>query len=156
MKGVSKRTIDVGGLVRALRAAHLHDASRAQLLQLACERIRSWGAPFTSVYAYLLAGDDLVLEAHAGRATEHARIPVGTGVCGTAVATGQDQNVPDVTAVANYLACNLETQSELVVLIRRGPTILGQLDLDSDVPAGFSETHHAAVKQVADALAVLL
>jgi GAF domain-containing protein len=77
-------------------------------------------------------------------------------VCGTAVATGEDQNVPDVAAVGNYLACNLETRSELVVLIRRGTTILGQLDVDSDVPAGFDAARHAAVKQVADALAVLL
>src|SRR5204862_64215 len=64
--------------------------------------------------------------------------------------------VVDVAVIRNYLACNLETKSELVVLIRRGETTLGQLDIDSDVPAGFSEAHHTAVKQVADALAVLL
>jgi GAF domain-containing protein len=126
------------------------------LLALACERIRDWGTPFTSVYAYMLQGSDLVLEAFSGRVTPHTRIPVGTGVCGTAVATGQDQLVADVTAVGNYLACNTETQSELVVLIRRGTTILGQLDADCDVPAGFTAAHHAALKQVADALAVLL
>src|SRR5437660_1165288 len=73
-----------------------------------------------------------------------------------AVATGEDQNVPDVAAIGNYLACNLETKSELVVLIRRGQTTLGQLDIDSDVPAGFTESHHRAVKEIADALAVLL
>src|SRR5438552_2002821 len=99
---------------------------------------------------------ELVLEAYAGRETPHTRIAVGLGVCGTAVATGEDQNVPDVGAVGNYLACNLDTKSELVVLIRRGPTILGQIDIDSDVPAGFTEAHHRAVKEVADALAVLL
>jgi L-methionine (R)-S-oxide reductase len=142
--------------VRALRAAHLHDAPRQQMLQLACQRLSAWGSPFTSVYAYMLRGQDLILEAYAGRATEHVRIPVGTGVCGTAIATGQDQVIPDVTAIDNYLACNTDTRSELVVLIKRGPAILGQLDVDSDVPAGFSPTHHAAVKQVADALAVLL
>lgn len=149
-------------IARALRAAHLHDASRVELLQLACDRLRRLGAPFTSVYAYMLrdrgSGEarELVLEAFSGRETEHTRIAVGQGVCGTAVATGEDQNVPDVAAIGNYLACNLETKSELVVLIRRGETTLGQLDIDSDVPAGFSEMHHTAVKQVADALAVLL
>jgi len=143
-------------IVRALRAAHLRDAGRAELLQLACERLRALGAPYTSVYAYMLHDDVLVLEAHAGRETEHTRIAVGTGVCGTAVATGTDQNVADVRAIGNYLACNLETRAELVVLIRRGDTILGQLDIDSDVPAGFGEQEHAAVKEVADALAVLL
>lgn len=143
-------------VVRALRAAHLRDERRQALLQMACDRIRAWGPPYTSVYAYMLHGNELQLEAHAGRDTEHTRIPVGKGVCGTAVATKQDQNVPDVTAVGNYLACNTFTKSELVVLIRRGDHILGQLDIDSDVPGGFGEREHADVKEVADALAVLL
>ncbi|HEV8383077.1 MAG TPA: GAF domain-containing protein [Gemmatimonadales bacterium] len=143
-------------VVRALRAAHLHDAGRQALLQMACERIRAWGPPYTSVYAYMLHGNDLVLEAHAGRDTEHTRIPVGKGVCGTAVAEKRDQNVGDVRAIGNYLACNLFTKSELVVLIRRGDHILGQIDIDSDVPNGFGEREHAEVKEVADALAVLL
>jgi GAF domain-containing protein len=147
---------DARSIVRALRAAHLHDGSRIDLLHLACERIRAWGPPFTSVYAYMLDGDELVLEAFAGRETEHRRIPVGMGVCGTAVATQSDQNVSDVTAIGNYLACNTYTKSELVVLIRRGNVILGQLDVDSDVPAGFGEREHAAVKEIAEALAVLL
>jgi GAF domain-containing protein len=143
-------------VVRALRAAHLHDVGREPLLRMACERLQALGPPFTSVYAYMLHEDLLELEAYAGRDTEHTRIPVGTGVCGTAVSTGQDQNVPDVAAVGNYLACNVYTKSELVVLIRRGDHILGQLDVDSDVPAGFGEREQAVVKEVADALAVLL
>src|SRR5213594_4100072 len=149
-------TVEPSPIVRALRAAHLHDASRQQLLQLACDRLRALGAPYTSVYAYMLHGDELVLEAYAGRETEHTRIPVGTGVCGTAVAEKRDQNVADVHAIGNYLACNLFTKSELVVLIRRGDHILGQLDIDSDVPNGFGEREHADVKEIADALAVLL
>lgn len=156
MSETAARAYDARGVIRALRAAHLHDVSRVELLRLACERIRDWGPPYTSVYAYMLHGAELVLEAYAGRDTEHTRIPVGTGVCGTAVATGQDQNVADVGAIGNYLACNLFTKSELVVLIRRGTKILGQLDIDSDVPAGFGAPEHAAVKEVADALAVLL
>lgn len=143
-------------VVRALRAAHLHDAGREALLQMACDRIRSWGSPYTSVYAYMLHDNELRLEAHAGRDTDHVRIPVGSGVCGTAVATKQDQNVPDVNAIGNYLACNAFTKSELVVLIRRGDHILGQIDIDSDVRNGFGEREQADVKEVADALAVLL
>ena len=110
----------------------------------------------TGPLVVVLHGDELVLEAHAGRDTEHVRIPVGAGVCGTAVARKQDQNVPDVRAVGNYLACNLYTRSELVVLIRRGDHILGQIDIDSDVLNGFGEREHADVTAVAEALAVLL
>jgi GAF domain-containing protein len=81
---------------------------------------------------------------------------VGKGVCGTAVAEGKDQNVPDVRAISNYIACNLLTRSELVVLIQRGDHILGQIDVDSDAIDPFTAEEHAEVRKVAEALAVLL
>jgi L-methionine (R)-S-oxide reductase len=143
-------------IVAALRGAFARDEGRARLLQIAAEKIRSAGPPYTSVYLYMLHGSELVLEAFSGRKTDHTRIPVGVGVCGTAVASGQDQNVPDVRSAENYLACNAWTRSELVVLIRRGGLILGQIDIDSDVPDPFTAEEEAAVKQVADALAILL
>jgi GAF domain-containing protein len=148
--------LDGDRIVAALRGAFAREVSRHDLLQLAADRIRAAGSPYTSVYLYLLHGDWLELEAWSGRETEHTRIRVGTGVCGTAVATGQDQNVGDVKAIANYLACNLETRSELVVLIRRGPIVLGQIDVDSDARNPFTAAEHAETKKVADALAVLL
>ncbi|MFN2317874.1 MAG: GAF domain-containing protein [Gemmatimonadales bacterium] len=148
--------LDGDRVVAALRGAFVHDAGRQPLLQLAAERLRAAGQPYTSVYLYMLHGDDLVLEAWDGRETEHTRIPVGKGVCGTAVATGEDQNVGDVAAIGNYIACNTFTRSELVVLIRRGSVVLGQIDVDSDVPDPFTPDEQAEVKKVADALAVLL
>ena len=143
-------------IVSALRGAFAREVGREALLRTAAERIRAAGAPYTSVYMYMLHGDELVLEAFAGRETDHVRIPVGQGVCGTAVATGEDQNVPDVRAISNYIACNAWTRSELVVLIRRGATILGQIDVDSDESDPFAPEEEAEVKKVADALAVLL
>src|SRR5512134_128374 len=148
--------LDADRVVAALRGAFARDAGRDELLRTAAEKIRAAGPPYTSVYLYMLHGDELVLEAHAGRDTDHVRIPVGKGVCGTAVATGQDLNVPDVTAIENYLACNTWTRSELVVLIRRGAVILGQIDVDSDHPDPFTPDEEAAVRRVADALAILL
>jgi L-methionine (R)-S-oxide reductase len=148
--------LDSDRVVAALRGAFARDEGRQGLLRLAAERIRAAGPPYTSVYLYMLHGNDLVLEAYAGRETEHTRIPVGQGVCGTAVASGEDQNVPDVLAVENYLACNVWTRSELVVLIRRGNLILGQIDIDSDMPDPFTPEEEAAVKRVADALGILL
>lgn len=143
-------------IVAALRGAFTRDLPPRELLAMAAERMQSAGPPYTSVYLYMLHGAELVLEAYAGRETEHERIPVGKGVCGTAVATGRDQNVGDVRAIENYIACNRFTRSELVVLIRRGDLILGQIDVDSDVPGPFSPEEEAEVRKVADALAVLL
>ena len=148
--------LDGSRVVAALRGAFAREVPREQLLRTAAEKIRAAGSPYTSVYLYMLHGSELVLEAYTGRETQHTRIPVGTGVCGTAVSSGQDQNVPDVAAVDNYLACNSWTRSELVVLIRRGTMILGQIDIDSDVPDPFTPEEEAAVKQVADALGILL
>jgi GAF domain-containing protein len=148
--------LDSDKIVTRLRAAFNHGAAQPQLLALAAQLIHDAGPPYTSVYLYMLHGDELVLEAFSGRDTEHTRIAVGHGVCGTAVATGEDQNVGDVRAVENYIACNLFTRSELVVLIRRGPVILGQIDVDSDVADPFSADEQHAVRAIADALAVLL
>lgn len=100
---------------------------------------------------YLLRGDMLELGPFKGPPTDHVRIPVGKGVCGTAVATNQNQNVADVSQLQNYLACNLNTKSELVVLIRDPDTkeILGQIDFDGRKLQQFSATDEQLIEQVA-------
>ena len=153
---MAESVLDPEPIVRALQGAFAHDVGRRALLELAAARIRAAGPPYTGVYHYMVHGDELVLEAFDGRPTEHTRIPVGTGICGRAVAERRDLNVPDVTAADGYLACSIETKSELVVLIRRHDEILGQIDIDSDVPAGFDGAEADAVRVVADALAALL
>jgi GAF domain-containing protein len=148
--------LDADAIVRALQGAFARDAGREALLRLAATRMRAAGSPYSGVYLYMLHGNDLVLEAFDGRPTEHTRIPVGRGICGQAVAERRDLNVPNVTQAEAYLACSIETRSELVVLIRRHDEILGQIDIDSDVIDGFPAAEEAAVRTVADALAVLL
>ena len=115
---------------------------------------RSPQAGWTGIY--WLEGDELVLGPYVGPDTEHKRIPVGTGVCGTAVAEGKDQVVDDVRRRPNYLACSPTTRSEIVVLIRAHGQIVGQIDLDSDRLAAFSADDHAFLKMVAGALGSLL
>ena len=144
--------------MKALHAAFCRDAGRAELLQLAATKMRATGPPFTSVYLYMIdeSGETLLLEAFDGRETEHTSIPLGRGLCGKAVTERTDLNVSDVSAAPEYLACNVDTRSELIVLIRRNEEILGQIDIDSDVPNGFDDMAQAAVRDVADALAVLV
>lgn len=143
-------------IARALQGAFCGDASRKELLELVATKIRAAGSPYSGVYMYMLHGDELVLEAFDGRPTDHTRIPVGEGTCGKAVAERRDLNIPDVTQAEGYLSCSVETRSELVVLVRRHDEILGQIDIDSDVPNGFDEAEEQAVREVADALAALL
>lgn len=123
-------------------------AWRQQVMEILA-RLPHWD--WTGVYR--LEGDVLVLDAFVGEPTEHQRIPVGVGVCGTAVAENRNQVVPDVTARANYLACSWKTRSELVVLIRRGSQVLGQVDVDSHCPGTFDATDEALLEALGTLLA---
>jgi len=113
-------------------------------------------AKFNWVGIYVLKGKHLELGPFIGAESEHTRIAIGQGVCGTAVAENADQNVPDVRARENYLACSLETRSELVVLIRdRKGGILGQIDIDSHTLNAFGPEEEEAVRKVARELGEL-
>lgn len=106
----------------------------------------------TGVYLYVLRGEALELEAHAGRDTEHVRIPVGSGICGLSARTRRTVVVDDVRADPRYLACNLETRSEIVVPVMRGERYLAQIDVDSDHQAAFGEAERAFLERVAPLL----
>ncbi len=101
---------------------------------------------------YLLAGDTLVL----GPATapaDHSRIGIGEGVCGTAVAEDENQVIEDVREVENYLACSIQTRSELVVLIRENSRIVGQFDIDSDTVGAFTNEDERLLDELAELVA---
>jgi L-methionine (R)-S-oxide reductase len=102
---------------------------------------------------YRLEGETLVLDEYVGAATDHTHIPVGRGVCGTAVSENRNQVIADVQALDNYLACSLETKSELVVLIRDGSEILGQIDIDGHRVGQFACDEEAFLDQMATILA---
>ena len=109
---------------------------------------------FDWVGVYLVGKDsELWLHNYIGEPTEHATIPVGTGICGRAVAERHNLNIPDVSKEENYLACSPDTQSELVILIRAGDEIFGQIDIDSDEKATFTEDDEIALIGIADKLA---
>ena len=103
---------------------------------------------------YELFGDDMLrLGPFIGAPTEHVFIGYGQGICGTAVAERRNINIPDVSKVENYLACSTQTRSELVVLIRSGDVIHGQIDIDSHELAAFDDKAVLEVEVVADWLA---
>ncbi|MBV6458105.1 MAG: Free methionine-R-sulfoxide reductase [Fimbriimonadaceae bacterium] len=102
---------------------------------------------------YRLEGNDLLLDAFVGADTDHVRIPVGVGVCGTAVAQDANQLIEDVRELANYLACSVSTRSEIVVLIRKNGEILGQIDIDSHRVGAFDDSDESLLEQLAELLA---
>jgi L-methionine (R)-S-oxide reductase len=83
--------------------------------------------------------DMLVLGPFRGAPTPHTRIPLNQGICGAAAASGETLVVDDVNADPRYLSCSIDTQSEIVVPIFAGGRVIGELDIDSHVPAAFGE-----------------
>lgn len=137
---------------------HASNKPLSQRLQQVMERLKASLPHFHWVGVYWLEGDVLVLGPYAGPPTEHTRIPVGRGVCGTAVAQNANQIVHDVRERDNYLACNLETRSEIVVLIRhpQNGTILGQIDVDGPSVGAFDATDEAFLERLGQAIAQTL
>src|SRR3972149_6953991 len=105
---------------------------------------------------YFLDGQELVLGPYVGAPSPHTRIPVDKGICGAAVREGRTVNVPDVHADPRYLACSLETQSEIVVPLQAAGRILGEIDIDSHSPSAFTPDDHALLEAVARRLALAL
>ena len=96
---------------------------------------------------YLLEGDALVLGPFQGRPA-CIEIPVGRGVCGTAVAEGRTQLVPDVHQFPGHIACDSASNSEIVVPIRADGKIVGVLDLDSPHLGRFTEEDQAGLEEL--------
>jgi GAF domain-containing protein len=147
--------IDTGSMVKRIQEmrdeGYLSDAILRQMVKL----IKASDTDYHFVGVYLLNADDneLWLHNYVGTPTDHAKIAVGQGVCGTAVAEKANQNVPDVSQVENYLACSPKTKSELVVLIRAGDEIFGQFDIDSRELNAFSNEDQEHLEMIADKLA---
>ena len=99
---------------------------------------------------YLLQGKELVLGPYVGKPTVHTRIPLHQGICGAAASSGQTLVIDDVNADPRYLACSLETRSEIVVPIIYKGRVLGEIDIDSDQPAAFTPQDRELLEAVAD------
>ena len=80
----------------------------------------------------------LLLDAFEGAMTPHTRIPLHQGICGAAASSGQTVIVDDVSKDPRYLACSLETKSEIVVPVFVHGKVVGELDIDSHFPAAFT------------------
>ena len=91
----------------------------------------------------------LVLGAFEGAMTPHTRIPLHQGICGAAASSGQTVVVDDVNQDPRYLACSLETKSEIVVPVFAHGSVVGELDIDSHFSAAFTAEHQDLVQHCA-------
>jgi len=98
----------------------------------------------------------LQLGAFQGAMTPHTRIPLHQGICGAAASTGKTLVVDDVSKDPRYLACSIETKSEIVAPVFVRGKVVGELDIDSHFPAAFKEKDRELVEYCASLVGKLL
>ncbi|MEO6294951.1 MAG: GAF domain-containing protein [Candidatus Limnocylindria bacterium] len=145
-----------GDALNVLRAAIAEAPQREPAAQRAVDLLHDRFPHYDWVGIYWVDGNDLVLGPWIGpEATEHTRIPIGTGVCGAAAASGQTEIVPDVSVDPRYLACFASTKSEIVVPIFDGGAVIGEIDIDGSDLDAFDEMDARFLEEVAALVAPL-
>ena len=122
-------------------------------MKQAVQLLRDGVTEYTWVGIYLLDGNELVLGPYAGKPSPHTRIPLGRGICGDAAAEKATIVVDDVNDDSRYLACSVETKSEIVVPIMQGTEVLGEIDIDSDKLSAFGTRDRELLEPIAALLA---
>jgi len=145
--------MDRADLITALSSAIAAAPTGESAMQQAVRLLKDAVPYYTWVGIYVVEGDELVLGPFIGKPSPHMRIPLGQGICGAAATAKATIVVDDVNADARYLACSIETKSEIVVPIMRGDTVLGEIDIDSDQAAAFGPADRALLEPVAAMLA---
>jgi L-methionine (R)-S-oxide reductase len=122
-------------------------------LQEVCRFLRESFPHYRWVGVYRIHGTTLVLDAWDGpAATEHTRIPIERGICGQAAREDRIVIVNDVRAAPDYLACFLETRSEIVVPIRSAGRVIGEIDIDGNEVGAFDRADAEFLGHVAEKL----
>jgi L-methionine (R)-S-oxide reductase len=153
-------TTTTATLLTEIRAAITNAPDATSAMTAAVGLLKERLPHYSWVGIYLLEGDTLVLGPYLGKPSPHTRIPLGQGICGAAATEKASIIVDDVNADPRYLACSIETRSEIVVPILYftgdGERVLGEIDIDSDQPAAFGPADQALLEHVASALATRL
>jgi L-methionine (R)-S-oxide reductase len=145
--------IDQTDLLTAIGSAVAAAPTTESAMQQVVRLLKDAVPHYTWVGIYVVEGDELVLGPFIGKPSPHTRIPLGKGICGAAVTEKATIVVDDVNADPRYLACSIETRSEIVVPIMRGSQALGEIDIDSDRPAAFGDRDRALLEPIAAMLA---
>src|SRR5687767_10365618 len=137
----------------AVRAAIMRAEDSTAVLETTVATLKDRMPAYSWVGVYLLDGNELVLGPFKGKPSPHTRIPLGRGICGAAAAEKATIIVDDVNADSRYLACSLDTKSEIVTPIMLDGDVLGEIDIDSDKPAAFGPADRSLLERVAALLA---
>jgi GAF domain-containing protein len=123
-----------------------------------CEILRSKISYYDWVGFYFKNGSkqELKLGPYAGLDTDHKIIPFGKGICGQVALTNKNFVVPNVKKQKNYIACNINVKSEIVIPIFVDGKNIGQIDIDSNILNPFSKQDEEFLEYICAKVATLL
>ena len=142
-------------LARELTTLAEASASVEDLMSVIVGRLQERLGHFDWVGFYMIEkgslGEEpvLVLGPYVGAVTEHTRIPLNQGICGAAASSGHTVVIDDVGKDPRYLACSIETKSEIVAPIFVKGEVVGEIDIDSHQPAAFTADDRQLVEHCA-------
>ena len=150
-----ERYTDYGSL--AAQVAALTEGIPYEVANLANAAAAIWEAMADINWAgfYKMVDGALVLYPFQGKSA-CIRIPVGKGVCGTAVAEDKLQLVEDVHQFPGHIACDSASNSEIVIPIHKDGAVWGVLDIDSPYFSRFTEADARGLRKVVDVLEQIL
>jgi len=137
-------------LEHAAAATSSADELMAAMVKILHQRMLKYNwVGFYMLEAPVSGTPTLVLGKFEGAMTPHTRIPLNQGICGAAASTGKTVVVDDVSKDPRYLACSVETKSEIVVPVFERSKVVGELDIDSHFPAAFTDADRQLVEHCA-------
>ena len=130
-------------------------SSARELMDAITRKLNERMLKYNWVGFYMISARDpnvLELGPFVGAMTPHTRIELNQGICGAAASQGSTVVVDDVSSDARYLACSLETKSEIVAPVFAYGKVVGELDIDSHFLAAFDDDDRDLIEHCARAV----
>jgi L-methionine (R)-S-oxide reductase len=143
-------------LIERVRMAIADKTTENEVLKTAAELIDAFSEGYNWTGFYMKRGDVLEIGPYVGPPTPHTTIELNRGICGTAATQKKTIVVDDVNADPRFLACSVNTRSEIVVPLMDADRCLGEIDIDSNQSAFFGEQDRQMLEEIAGVIVTKL
>ncbi len=144
---------DIESIQEIILSSQTHDKKLLNICQLLKEAVLYYD--WVGFYMAEQRKQELILGPYVGAPTEHVRIPYGKGICGQAADKRETIIVQDISGQTNYLLCNIDVRSEIVVPVFKDGRFVAELDIDSHELNPFSEEDKKYLELVCRCVSVI-
>jgi L-methionine (R)-S-oxide reductase len=143
-------------LLNDIRKIAENAGEKSDFLLKTAQSIQNYYPQYNWVGFYFLQEGKLHVGPYVGKPTPHTVIDLNNGICGAAVSQQETIIVDDVNSDPRYLACSLETKSEIVIPIKCNGEIIGELDIDSEKKAAFGNEDKIILEEATELIGNIL